>query len=171
MGTTLESNRRVYHGRAYLKIYSRRTSGQGGNNREMEVKEGLSRGDETILVVEDDKEVRKVTARILRMQGYRVLEASNEADAFSICDQHDGPIHLMVTDVVMPKMQGPELAKRLSSLYPEMKIIYMSGHIKNVISHHSILEEGMEYIQKPFTINELARKVREVLDKWLETER
>jgi DNA-binding NtrC family response regulator len=71
----------------------------------------------------------------------------------------------------MPKMQGPELAKRLSSSYPEMKVIYMSGYVEDVISHHGILKKGMEYIKKPFTINELARKVREVLDKCLETER
>ena len=133
--------------------------------KEEGVEEGLPLGDETILLVEDNEEVRKVTARILKMQGYRVLEASNEGDAFSICDQHDGPINLMVTDIVMPKMDGPELAKQLLSLYPEMKVIYMSGYVENIIPHHGILEKGMEYIQKPFTVNELARKVREVLDK------
>jgi DNA-binding NtrC family response regulator len=133
--------------------------------KEKQVDEELLRGDDTILVVEDNEEVRKVTARILKMQGYRILEASNEDDAFSIGDQHDGPIHLIVTDIVMPKMHGPELAKHLSSSYPEMKVIYMSGHVENVISHHGILEKGMEYIQKPFTINGLVRKAREVLDK------
>jgi len=99
------------------------------------------------------------------MQGYRILEASSEDDAFLICNQHDGPIHLMVTDVVMPKMYGPELAKRLSSSYPEMKVIYMTGYVEDVISHHGVLEKGVENLQKPFTINDLARKVREVLDK------
>jgi len=133
--------------------------------KEKQVEEELLRGDETILVVEDNEEVRKVTARILKMQGYRILEASSEDDAFSICNQHDGPIHLMVTDVVMSKMHGPELAERLSSSYPEMKVICMSGHVENVIFHHGISEKGMEYLQKPFTVNELAKKVREVLDK------
>ena len=133
--------------------------------KENGVEEGLPHGDETILVVEDDEEVRKITGRILRMQGYRVLEASNGGDVFSVCDQHEGPFHLMITDVVMPEMKGPELAKRLSSSYPEMKVIYMSGYVENVISRQGILEKGMEYIQKPFTVNELARKVREVLDK------
>jgi len=75
------------------------------------------------------------------------------------------PIHLMITDVVMPEINGPELAKRLMSLYPEMKVLYMSGYAKNFISHQGILEKGMEYIQKPFTVNELATRVREVLDK------
>jgi DNA-binding NtrC family response regulator len=132
---------------------------------EKEVEEGLPCGNETILVVEDNHEVRKVTGRILSMQGYRVLEASNEGDAFSICDQHDGPIHLMVTDVVMLEMNGPQLAKHLISQHPEMKVLYMSGYVKNFISHQGILGKGMEYIQKPFTVNELATRVREVLDK------
>jgi DNA-binding NtrC family response regulator len=129
------------------------------------IEEGLPRGDETILVVEDNEEVRKVTARILKIQGYRILEAANRGDSISISEQHDGPIHLMLTDVVMPKMHGPELLKHLSTSYPDMKVIYMSGHIENVISHHCILEKRGEYIQKPFTVSELARKVREVLDK------
>lgn len=129
------------------------------------IEEGLPRGDEPILVVENDEEVRKITGRILRMQGYRVLEASNGGDVFSVCDQYEGPIHLTITDVVMPEMKGTELAKRLSSSYPEMKVIYMTGYVEDVISHHGVLEKGMENLQKPFTINDLARKVREVLDE------
>jgi two-component system cell cycle sensor histidine kinase/response regulator CckA len=115
--------------------------------------------------MEDNHEVRKVTGRILRMQGYKVLEASNPNIAFSTCSQHEGPIHLVITDVVMPEMNGPQLAKHLISQHPEMKVLYMSGYIKNFISYQGILERGIEYIQKPFTVNELARKVREVLDK------
>jgi PAS domain S-box-containing protein len=133
--------------------------------KENGVEEGLPHGDETILVVEDDEEVRKITGRILRMQGYRVLEAPNGGDVFSVCDQHEGPIHLTITDVVMPEMKGSELAKRLSSSYPEMKVIYMSGYVEDVISRQGILEKGMEYLQKPFTVNDLANKVREALDK------
>jgi DNA-binding NtrC family response regulator len=129
------------------------------------IEEGLPRGDETILIVEDNDEVRKVTGRILRMQGFKVLEASNPNAAFSTCNQHEGPIHLMITDVVMPDMNGPDLAKRIISQYPEMKVLYMSGYVKNFISYQGILEEGIEYIQKPFTVNDLAKKVREVLDQ------
>ncbi len=129
------------------------------------IEEGLPLGNETILVVEDNHEVRKVTGRILRMQGYRVLEASNPNTAFSTCNEREGHISLMITDVVMPEINGPELAKRLMSLYPKMKVLYMSGYAKNFISHQGILEKGIEYIQKPFTVNELAKKVREVLDK------
>jgi len=132
---------------------------------EREIRDGFPCGGETILVVEDNHEVRKVTGRILRMQGYRVLEASNPSIAFSTCTQHEGPIHLVMTDVVMPEMNGPDLVKRIISQYPEMKVLYMSGYVKNFISHQGILGKEMDYIQKPFTVNELAKKVREVLDK------
>ena len=150
-----------------FKIYLPRVDEPQNEEEIMEEKlgEALPRGNETILVVEDNEEVRKVAGRILRMQGYRVLEASNGGNVFSICEQHEGPIHLMITDVVMPEMSGPELAKRLISLYPEMKVLYMSGYVKNFISHQGILGKGANYIQKPFTIIELARKVREVFDK------
>jgi DNA-binding NtrC family response regulator len=132
---------------------------------EKKVEEGLPCGNETILIVDDNHEVRKVTGRILSMQGYRVLEAANAGHVFSICEQYESPIHLMITDVVMPEMNGPELAKRLTSLYQEMKVLYMSGYVKNFISYQGILGKGADYIQKPFTVNELAKKVREVLDR------
>jgi two-component system cell cycle sensor histidine kinase/response regulator CckA len=86
-------------------------------------------------------------------------------DAFLICEKYEGPIHLMLTDVVMPRMDGMELAQRLLSMRPEMKVIYMSGYADNAILRHGFLEEGVDYIQKPFTVSRLARKVREVLDK------
>ena len=132
---------------------------------ERKVEEGFPYGNETILVVEDNHEVRKVTGRILRMQGYRVLEASNPNTAFLTCNKREGHISLMITDVVMPEISGPELTKRLMLLYPEMKVLYMSGYAKNFISHQCILGKGEDYIQKPFTVNELATRVREVLDK------
>jgi two-component system cell cycle sensor histidine kinase/response regulator CckA len=132
---------------------------------EKKVEEGLPCGNETILIVDDNHEVRKVTGRILSMQGYRVLEASNPNIAFSTCSQHEGPIHLLITDVVMPEMNGPQLVKHLISQHPEMKALYMSGYVKNFISYQGILGKGADYIQKPFTVNELAKKVREVLDR------
>jgi two-component system cell cycle sensor histidine kinase/response regulator CckA len=125
----------------------------------------VPRGDETILVVEDEAEVRKVAVRMLRGQGYKVLEAPQGVDAFRICAEHDGTIHLLLTDVVMPKMGGRELVGKLASLRPGIKVLYMSGYTDNSIVHHGILMEGTNYIQKPFTLEGLARKVREVLDK------
>ncbi len=130
-----------------------------------EVKEGLPRGNETILLVEDDEEVRKLAVQVLVNQGYKVLEAPQGLDAFLICAEHDDPIHLLLTDVVMPKMSGRELAETLISLRPKIKVLYMSGYTDNAIVHHGILGEGMNYLQKPFSVKELSRKVREVLDK------
>ena len=132
--------------------------------KEKVVGEELPCGSETVLVVEDEGEVRKVAARILRGQGYKVLEASNGADTLMICKEQKEPIHLILTDVVMPKMSGCELAKCISSIRPEIKVLYMSGYTDNAITHNGILEEGMKYIQKPFTMGALVGKVREVLD-------
>ena len=129
------------------------------------VREGLPRGSETILVVEDEEVVRKLTVRILQEQGYRVLEGGQGNDAFPIADEHEGQIHLLLTDVVMPKMGGRELAERLASLRPGIKVLYMSGYTDNAIAHHGIFDKGINFIRKPFTVDGLVRKVREVLDK------
>jgi PAS domain S-box-containing protein len=129
------------------------------------VKEDLPRGNETVLVVEDEREVRKLTVGILKRQGYKVLEASHGDDALAISEKHDGLIHLVLVDVVMPGMSGSELAKQLTLLQPMIKVLYMSGYTDNAIVHHGVLEKGMNYIQKPYTVDGLARKVREVLDK------
>ncbi len=129
------------------------------------VKEKLPSGSETILVVEDEEKVRKLAVRILQKQGYKVLEASHGNNALVLCKQHKRAIHLILTDVVMPGISGPDLTKRLAPLHPEMKVLYTSGYTDNAIVHHGILEEGINFIQKPFTVDELLRKVREVLDK------
>lgn len=133
--------------------------------KEKRIEKELHRGSETVLVVEDQEEVRRVAVEILRRQGYNVLEASQGDEALLICEQHERPIHLMVTDVVMPRMSGPELAGRLALLYPEMKVLYMSGYTENAIVHHGVLDEGVNYIQKPFEMHGLGRMVQEVLNK------
>jgi CheY-like chemotaxis protein len=123
-------------------------------------------GSETILLVEDEEMVRKLACTILQKNGYKVLEAPNGEEALCIVQGQNGnPIQLMVTDVVMPGMSGRQLADRVERLRPEMKILYISGYTDNAIVHHGVLEKGVNYIQKPFTIEGLARKVREVLDK------
>ncbi len=128
-------------------------------------------GNETILVVEDEEEVRKLVAKSLKNQGYKVLEASQGKEAFSLCEEQGGPIHLMVTDVVMPEMTGVELAKHIKQVYPEMKVLYMSGYTSDRVFAINCekVEKGIEFIQKPFTVYKLARKVREVLDKQFST--
>ena len=106
-----------------------------------------------------------MAGKILEKRGYRILETSNGDDALLACDRRKSPIHLMLADIVMPGMSGSELAKLLIPLYPEIKILYMSGYTDNAIVRHGVLEKGVNYIQKPFTMEGLARKVREVLDK------
>jgi DNA-binding NtrC family response regulator len=131
---------------------------------------GLSLGNETILLVEDEEEVRKLIARILRKQGYKVLEASQGKEVFSLCEEQEGPIHLMVTDVVMPEMTGVELAEHIKQVYPEMKVLYMSGYSSDRVAiDREKMEKRIEFIQKPLTVYRLARKIREVLEKQFST--
>jgi CheY-like chemotaxis protein len=148
-----------------FKIYLPRVNEPLEEIRKEVLKEELPRGNETILIVEDEEEVRKLATKILERQGYRILETFNGDDALLSCERCKSPIHLMLTDIVMPRMSGSELAKLLKPLYPEIKILYMSGYTDNAIVRHGVLEKGVNYIQKPFTMEGLARKVREVLDK------
>jgi len=124
----------------------------------------LPRGSETILLVEDDEKVRELAVKILEMQGYEVLEAGSGSEALRICQEFKKPIHLILTDVVMPEMSGRQLAERLREVCEGFKVLYMSGYTDNAIVHHGVLEKGVDFIQKPFTMDGLARKVREVLD-------
>ncbi|MDP2971891.1 MAG: ATP-binding protein, partial [Deltaproteobacteria bacterium] len=147
-----------------FKIYLPRMDEPLDERVERMVEKERPGGDETILLVEDDKEVRMLAVRILKTQGYRVLEASHGGDALQVLKGREGSIHLLVTDVVMPEMSGRELANRLIPFHPKMKVLYMSGYTDSAIVHHGILDKGVNYIQKPFTVDGLARKVREVLD-------
>jgi PAS domain S-box-containing protein len=121
-------------------------------------------GQETVLLVEDSEVVRELVREILERKGYVVLEASRGTDAILVCTGHEGAIHLILTDVVMPGMSGSELCARLTPLYPGVKVLYMSGYTDDAIVHRGILDPGTAYIQKPFSPDALARKVREVLD-------
>lgn len=122
------------------------------------------RGRETILVVEDDRAVRDVVARALRRYGYCVLEARHGSAGLQICTQQKGPIHLMLTDVVMPEMSGPKLREHLAALHPDIKMLYMSGYTENAIAHLGVLDRKAAFLQKPFSVTALLEKVREVLD-------
>jgi two-component system cell cycle sensor histidine kinase/response regulator CckA len=122
-------------------------------------------GSETVLIVEDDDSLRKLAQKSLQPHGYRVLAAENGEDALRVSKEHEGPIDLLITDVVMPKMGGKEVAERLQPLYPQMKTIYMSGYTDDSIVHRGVLAPGLNFIEKPFSPEGLARKVREVLNK------
>ncbi len=122
------------------------------------------RGSETVLLVEDDEQVRTVALGILRRSGYNVIEARNAGEALLHSEKHPGKIHLLLSDVVMPQMSGPELAKRLARARPEMKVLCMSGYTDDSIVRHGVLEAHLAYLQKPITPGALATKVREVLD-------
>jgi two-component system cell cycle sensor histidine kinase/response regulator CckA len=122
------------------------------------------RGTETILLTEDDDQVRALARETLELSGYTVLEAASPTDALRIALQHSGVIHLLLTDVVMPGMNGRALADRLLALRPDLKVLFMSGYPASAIGHHGVLDPGTAFLQKPFTPGSLARKVGEVLD-------
>jgi PAS domain S-box-containing protein len=122
------------------------------------------RGTETVLLVEDQEEVRQVAREILSRLGYEVLEAPNGAEALQLCERHPRPIDLLLTDVVMPQMSGRELAERVAPGRPDMRVLFMSGYTEDAILQHGILDEGLAFLQKPLVPDRLARRVREVLD-------
>jgi CheY-like chemotaxis protein len=136
--------------------------GTGGEAENSSVRDG--RGTETVLLVEDQAEVRKLAVEALRRYGYHVLEAANGHEALALCRTATEEIHLIITDIVMPGITGPELADQAVGANPTVKVLYMSGYAEKVIAHQRILDSGLPYLQKPFTPGGLARKTREVLD-------
>jgi len=123
------------------------------------------RGTETVLIVEDEKAILELSRRILERLGYRVLTAGTPEEALIRAREYAGPIHLLLTDVVMPQMNGKELAKRLKDIIPGLKCLFMSGYTANAIARHGILDEGISFLQKPFSAQDAAVKVRKVLEQ------
>ena len=124
---------------------------------------GHARGTETILFVEDEQSVRDLVREFLGATGYCVLEAADGAQALRVAETHPGPIHLLVTDVVMPHLSGPELASKLAPNRPEMKVLFISGYTDDTVFRHGVLEGGVAFLQKPFNLKALAQRIREVL--------
>jgi CheY-like chemotaxis protein len=149
---------------ATFKIYLPRVEEKPTVVERVPIPDITLRGSETILLVEDEATLRSMVRRILESSGYQVLDARNGNEALLVCAKHSGPVHLLLTDVVMPGMGGPELAENLTASHPGMKVLFMSGYADDAIVHQGVLGPGMSYLQKPFTPEGIARKVREVLD-------
>ena len=156
---------------ATFRIYLPRVEAPVEKLRQAETPAGDLHGDETILVTEDDDSLRGVTCTFLESSGYKVLEAESPTQALRVAERHPEPIHLLLTDVVMPGMNGRELAEQLAAKQPQMKVIYMSGYTSDAIVERGVLEKGLSFLQKPYTKNGLMRKVRELLDASREVQR
>jgi len=126
--------------------------------------QATERGSKTILLVEDEPAILRMTTMMLELLGYTVLAAPTPGEALRLAHEHAGCIDLVLTDVVMPEMNGRDLAKNLLSHYPNLKCLFMSGYTADVIAHHGVLDEGVQFIQKPFSMKALGGKLREALE-------
>jgi PAS domain S-box-containing protein len=148
-----------------FKLYFPRTYATQAPEETLEPKAVRSSREETILVVEDQLEVRDLILQMLRLEGYRVVEADSGAAGLALAQQHQGPIALVITDVVMPDMNGRQLADKLTEVRPGIKILFMSGYTEDVVAHRGILDPGIQFISKPFTPATLAARVRKILEQ------
>jgi two-component system, cell cycle sensor histidine kinase and response regulator CckA len=146
-------------------IYFPRHEGQAGHANNKLPRIAITGGKETLLIVEDEEDVLQLIKLILKRQGYQVLTASSPIDAIRLAKSHTGKIDLLITDVIMPGMNGQQLSQKLLPICPELRLLFISGYTANVIAHHGVLDQGVDFIQKPFSIEKVSRKVREVLDR------
>jgi PAS domain S-box-containing protein len=146
-----------------FKIYLPRHVAKSTQRQEEEPAQSTEHGHEFILLVEDEPALLDITTAMLERLGYTVIAASRPGEAIRLAETHPGEIHLLLTDVVMPEMNGRDLAKNILSFYPNLKRLFTSGYTADVIAHHGVLAEGVQFLQKPFTLEDLAGKVREVL--------
>ncbi len=148
---------------ATFKLYLPRETGEG-KIKEFDDSAVPPRGaGETILIVEDEKAIRDLTGKVLENHGYNVLTAETPTKALQLAKKHSGVIHLLVTDVVMPEMNGRELAKKIENFYPDIKVLFMSGYTSNVIVHRGVLDDGVNFLPKPFSHKDLTQKVYKAL--------
>lgn len=147
-----------------FSIYLPRYAGQAEQNNRTDAALAAPVGLETIILVEDELAILKMASIILRKQGYTVLAANAPQEAVRMAKEHTGVIDLLITDVIMPEMNGKELTLKLQTLYPDIKILFMSGYTADAIAQHGVLDEEVNFIQKPFSLPDLATRVREILD-------
>jgi PAS domain S-box-containing protein len=153
------------HGTIF-KIHLQRVEGELDSLQERDETDSCPGGKETVLLVEDEPSVRDLANRLLKQQGYTVLEAANGEEALRLVQENVGErIHLLLTDVVLPQIGGRELADKLKIFRPDLKVLYTSGYTDYAIVHHGVLDSGTHFLQKPFSLKTLSRKVREVLDR------
>jgi CheY-like chemotaxis protein len=149
-----------------FKIYLPRYADESKQRRKKAVPaKPAARGNETILLVEDEQSILEVTSEILERQGYTVLTARVPSEAIRLAEKHRNGIHMLITDVIMPEMNGRDLAEKIHKYCPNLKPLFMSGHSADVIADHGVLDTGIHFIQKPFSMKDLAAKVRLVLDE------
>jgi CheY-like chemotaxis protein len=153
-----------------FKIYLARVDEPAEHLPKLKVSAAVVRGTETILLVEDNEQVRELTHSVLAGSGYSVLVAENGPTVEKICAQHKADIDLLLTDVVMPGVSGREVAKQVTARWPGVKVLFMSGYTENSIIHHGVLDDGTFFLAKPFTPSALTNKVREVLDHGARTQ-
>jgi len=151
-------------GTAFSIYLPRDVGDKSGQRKKKGVAAAVPRGQETILLVEDEPGILNIASLMLEKQGYTVLRSETPGEAIRLAREHVGEIQLLMTDVVMPEMNGRDLAKNVQSLYPQIKRLFMSGYTADVIAHHGVLDEGVHFIQKPFSLPVMAAVVREVLD-------
>ncbi len=152
------------HGTTF-KVYLSRVAVESAPRPEKAPGQLDENGHETILLVEDERAILRMTTMMLTRLGYTVVAAATPGEAIRLANEYNGRIDLIITDVVMPEMNGRELAENLSSHYPDLKLLFMSGYTASVIAHHGVLDEGVHFIQKPFSARDLAAKVRKALKK------
>jgi CheY-like chemotaxis protein len=132
--------------------------------REKSEEASLVSGSGTVLLVEDDDMVRRMTSAMLKKIGYNVVAAQTPMDALSFCEKEDVCIDILLTDVVMPEMSGKELRDKIKRILPNIKVLFMSGYTADVILHHGVMDDGVYFVQKPFSLNDLARKIRDAVE-------
>jgi CheY-like chemotaxis protein len=153
----------VGHGTTF-KVFLPRVSDVSEASQVIEPRSVTARGTETIILAEDEESVRRLAQRVLEGAGYTVLVARNGSEAQQISEQHSGQIHLLVTDMVMPMMNGRQLAERLRECRPDLRVLYLSGYTDTTVVRKGLLDGGALFLQKPFSNDLLTRKVREALD-------
>jgi two-component system, cell cycle sensor histidine kinase and response regulator CckA len=153
---------------ASFSIYFPQVNRDASEDPRVKVKPASLRGSETILVAEDEPAVRPLICRMLRDRGYQVFEAAEANEALDIAQKYAGSIHAVIADVIMPGMSGKHLVFQLKLARPEMKVLYISGYTNEAIVHHGVLDAEVAFLQKPFTADDLALKLRSVLDGYLD---